>query len=533
MDPAVEIELRVRRLQEPMNAVIDLGTSPVQKYYEDTTVFITGGSGFLGKALVEKLFRACKIKKVFLLLRSKKGKTAQERLTEVLQDPAFDLVREKQPRFAERIVPVSGDATEPRLGLSDKDWNTLTKEVELIFHMAATVRFDEPLKVAANINVGGTLKVVELAKSCTKLKQFIHVSTAYTHATRERVGKEVKEQFYPCPMSPKMFMDLVESLEEERLNDITPELIKGWPNTYTFTKALAEHVVRDAGADMPVCVVKPPIVLPAMYEPHPGWLEKSCLGGPSGIVLGVGLGVIHVIYVDLENKLATIPLEYVNNAIIGAAWDSTERQKEGSKEIPIYMVSNEEALVNWGYYSKLLNTVCRPIATPIALWYCYLIETKNALAYWLLSWFLHYIPAYVMDGICAIIGKRPEGITSFVKVFEKIDKKVSAYTYFLTNSWKFRDHNVKAMISRMTENDRAIFNCNVNNIDVDEHTLAWCVGIRKYILKDGLKDSAQGERKQNMLWIANMVFIAVYGYGLLYLARTILCLICYFFRLFV
>ncbi|XP_026740167.1 fatty acyl-CoA reductase wat-like [Trichoplusia ni] len=436
MDSALEIELRARRLQEPMNAVIDLGTSPVQKYYEDTTVFITGGYGFLGKALVEKLFRACKIKKIYLLMRSKKGKTIQERLEEVLQDPVsvnfhntftknfdmhelvfiytnvFELVREKQPRFAERIVPVSGDVAEPRLGLSDKDWNTLTKEVDIIFHMAATVRFDEPLKVAAKINVGGTLRAVELAKNCTKLKQFIHVSTAYTHATRERVGKEVKEQFYPCPMSPDLFMEVVDTLDERRLNGITPGLIKGWPNTYTFTKALAEHVVRDAGADLPVCVVKPPIVLHALYEPHPGWMEKSCLGGPIGISVGVGLGVVHVFFVDVENKLATVPLEYVNNAIIGAAWDSTERQKEGNKEVPLYIIANEEGLVKWKDYSKCLSEVCDPagVPSPVSLWYCYLLETKNIFVYHLLSWLLHYIPAYIMDGVCAVIGKRPKGI---------------------------------------------------------------------------------------------------------------------------
>ncbi|CAH0602072.1 unnamed protein product [Chrysodeixis includens] len=473
MDPAFEIELKARKLQEPMNAVIHLGSSPVQKYYEDATVFITGGSGFLGKALVEKLFRACKIKKIYLLLRAKKGKSGQERLDEVLQDPAFVLVRQKQPRFAERVVPVAGDVTEPRLGLSDKDWDTITKEVDFIFHMAATVRFDEPLKVAAKINVGGTLEAVALGKSCTKLKQFIHVSTAYTQTTNDRIGKEVTEQFYQCPIEPKLFMDLVETLEENRLNDITPELIKGWPNTYTFSKAIAEHVIKEAAADIPVCVVKPPVVVPAMYEPHPGWLEKSCLGGPSGIIFGVGLGVLHVMYVDLENKLATVPLEYVNNATIAAAWDASERQKEGNKETPIYIVANEESLKVWADYSKLLNTVCRPIATPIALWYCYLIETKSPVLYWLLNWFLHYIPAYIMDAVCAIIGKRPEGITSFVKVFEKIDKKVGAYKFFLTNSWKFRDHNVKSMISRMTPNDRAIFNCNVNTINVDELTPVW------------------------------------------------------------
>ncbi|CAH0602073.1 unnamed protein product [Chrysodeixis includens] len=533
-DPAIEIELQALKLQEPMNAVIDLGSSPVQKYYEDATVFITGGPGFLGKALVEKLLRACKIKKIFVLIRLKKGKGSQEKLETVWQDSLFDLVREKKPRFLDKIVPVTGFVSEPRLGLSERDWVTITNEVDIIFHTAATVRFDEPLKVAAKINVGGTMNAVEVAKCCTKLKQFIHVSTAFSQATKERIGKVVTEQFYPCVMSPKIFMDMVDTMKEDRLNNITPELIKGWPNTYTFTEAIAEHVIKDCAADLPVCIVKPPIVLHALYEPHPGWLEKSCLGGPSGIAFGVGMGVLHVFYVDTENRVASAPLEYVNNATIAAAWDSTERHKEGSREIPIYNIASEEDLVKWGDYSKFLATECKPgLTTPQALWYCYLIETQNIFYYWLLNWLLHYIPAYIMDVVFAIFGMRPQGISSFVKVFQGINKKVGAYTYFLTNSWKFKNYNVKAMISRMTDNDRAIFNCDLRTVNTGLHAQVWCIGLRKYIVKDGLKDSVQATSKQNWLKRANLVFLAVYAYGIWFVLSLILSMVCYFFSFFV
>lgn len=45
-----------------------------------------------------------------------------------------------------KIVPVKGDIAEENLGMSDEDWEMLQENVEIVFHSAATVRFDEDLK---------------------------------------------------------------------------------------------------------------------------------------------------------------------------------------------------------------------------------------------------------------------------------------------------------------------------------------------------------------------------------------------------
>lgn len=61
--------------------------SPVQEFYRDAVVFLTGGTGFMGKVLLEKLLRTCPhIKHVYLLIRSKKGKNAEQRLDEIFVD---------------------------------------------------------------------------------------------------------------------------------------------------------------------------------------------------------------------------------------------------------------------------------------------------------------------------------------------------------------------------------------------------------------------------------------------------------------
>ena len=59
--------------------------SEISEFYKDKSIFITGSTGFLGKCLIEKLLRSCfHLQRIYLLVRAKKGKTAQERLDELV-----------------------------------------------------------------------------------------------------------------------------------------------------------------------------------------------------------------------------------------------------------------------------------------------------------------------------------------------------------------------------------------------------------------------------------------------------------------
>lgn len=57
----------------------------IRNYYAGTTVLVTGGSGFLGKAIIEKLLRTCKdVKMVYVMLRNKKGVSSKDRLDKLI-----------------------------------------------------------------------------------------------------------------------------------------------------------------------------------------------------------------------------------------------------------------------------------------------------------------------------------------------------------------------------------------------------------------------------------------------------------------
>jgi Putative dehydrogenase domain of multifunctional non-ribosomal peptide synthetases and related enzymes len=82
----------------------------------------------------------------------------------------FDLMKKACPDYMNKVRLVTGDCGLPNLGIGDPDRELLCQEVNIVFHAAATVRFDEKLKTAVHINVRGTKHLLELARLMPHLK---------------------------------------------------------------------------------------------------------------------------------------------------------------------------------------------------------------------------------------------------------------------------------------------------------------------------------------------------------------------------
>jgi len=79
-------------------------------------------------------------------------------------------VRKNQPESLKKLVPINGDVTKFELGISPLDQKTLIDNVSIVFHSAATVKFDEALKLSVAMNLLGTKRLVQLSKRMTKLE---------------------------------------------------------------------------------------------------------------------------------------------------------------------------------------------------------------------------------------------------------------------------------------------------------------------------------------------------------------------------
>lgn len=112
----------------------------------------------------------------------------------------FDNLRNNNSdQLSKNLVCISGDVTQKDCAISADDLALLRNNVTIVFHMAANVRFDQPLKSAVKMNTGGSLNVLNLATSFGKLKVFTHVSTSYCHCD----VSDLEEKLYKSPQDPR------------------------------------------------------------------------------------------------------------------------------------------------------------------------------------------------------------------------------------------------------------------------------------------------------------------------------------------
>ncbi|TMW44170.1 hypothetical protein DOY81_010752, partial [Sarcophaga bullata] len=153
----------------------------IAKFFENREIFITGGSGIVGKALIEKLLRSCNVKKIYVLFRRKKNVSIEERLEKMKQEVIFRQLKLKKPReLDKKLMAIPGDATLPWLGITP-EYESELQNVSLVFHCAATIRFDETLRDAIKLNVGGTFEALKFAETLKNLKVFMHISTFFSN----------------------------------------------------------------------------------------------------------------------------------------------------------------------------------------------------------------------------------------------------------------------------------------------------------------------------------------------------------------
>ncbi|XP_022082827.1 fatty acyl-CoA reductase 1-like isoform X2 [Acanthaster planci] len=473
----------------------------IPEYFTDKSIFITGATGFIGKVLVEKLLRSCPtLKQIFLLVRPKAGQTARERLSVITKSKLFDKIREESPELLDKLVTIEGDIMEPNLGISEEDVARLQEEVHIVYHSAATVRFDEKLGLSLKLNVGSVQKMIKLCQDMKNLEVFLHVSTAYANCDR----KQIEEVVYPPPMDPYKLMNATEWMSEDMLATITPKILGNRPNTYTFTKALGEYVLLQEGGGLPICIVRPSIVGAAWKEPMPGWIDN--FNGPSGLFIATGMGLLRSMLADSEAVADISPVDYVVNTLIAASWHTGLHRPATT---PIYnCVTSSTNPSKWQVIGNITHYFTK---TPLEMVFRRpnAAFTSNPIMHTYWNMIGSMVPAFFMDLALQVRGQKPR----MVKMCDRIYKSTKTLKYFTTHHWEWSNHNLEAMQALMSEDDKKSFYIDVRPLDWEAYIETYCIGTKRYVLNEDLNSLHIARRNirtlRNIRWMFNTVLLVL------------------------
>lgn len=232
-----------------------MSSGTVKDFYQGKTLLLTGATGFIGRLVLSKLMRLGNLKEILILSRPKKGKSNEERLQNILSGPLFKEVENCDVNFADKVRIIDGEMKVEGLALSDDDREYIKENVQIIIHGAATVQFDELLRKAIAINVFGTKSLLDLALELKKLQSFVHISTGYSNSPR----KKIEEVFYETPLDYRQAIEIMNKFDDDIVNAITAKLIAPWPNTYSYSKAISEDMIRQYRDKLPIAIIRPSI----------------------------------------------------------------------------------------------------------------------------------------------------------------------------------------------------------------------------------------------------------------------------------
>jgi thioester reductase-like protein len=246
------------------------------------SVLITGGTGFVGKAVLARLVEGDAYERIYLLVRPSDRSTAAERVAAIV-GKMFPPGRVGS--LTGRIQAVAGDLTRKGLGIGGGDLELLRRDVNQILHVGASTDFGAPLDESRLSNVEGTRHALELAEELGKtgiLERFDYVSTAYVAGRKAGVVGEG---------------DLIRGQE--------------FSNNYEQSKYEAELLVREYMQRIPIAIYRPSIVVGDSNSGHTPHFKV--LYWP---LLLLSKNLLPFFACNQEAHLDVVPVDFVADGIV-------------------------------------------------------------------------------------------------------------------------------------------------------------------------------------------------------------------------
>lgn len=302
-------------------------TYSIKREFAGATVMITGASGYIGSLVMEQLLRTTDVAKIYVLIRGKRGTTAQERLAQLLQKGLFHLVRDN-PRLLAKVELLEGDLNSDDLGLTQRELQLVQANVNILVHSAASIQLEADVQHTLRSNYLGTRRLLALATQMRALRGMVHVSTAYVNVNFPR-GSTVDERIFPLHFGGQEvhhadIVDDLMSLKPAAANVRAQMFLDMWgfPNTYTLGKNLTEKLVATYHKQhgLNVAIVRPSLVTGLAGLPYPGYCGN--VAGPIGMGIAMAVGLfdrLESVAMVPTHVWDAVPGDVVSGVILAAA----------------------------------------------------------------------------------------------------------------------------------------------------------------------------------------------------------------------
>lgn len=329
---------------------------PIAEVLAGQRILLTGATGFVGEALLERLLNDLPETPVTLLVRARGSLTARHRVEQVLAGPAFGRLRERRgddlsPLLEDHLTILEGDLD---------NVPSLPADLDVVIHCAGEVSFDPAIDDGFATNLHGTLNLLAAVDASGSRPHYLHVSTAYVAGRQQghiregrldhhvdwraeaEVAAQLRERAEIDSRSAEQLavftaeaeaehgssgaLSVSAEAERRRREWVSQTLIDagrergrslGWTDCYTFTKAMAERAVEETATHLPVTVLRPSIIESALFQPYAGWIEGFKMAEP--IILAFGRGDLPDFPGIPDGVIDIIPVDLVVNATIAAA----------------------------------------------------------------------------------------------------------------------------------------------------------------------------------------------------------------------
>ncbi|OWR49358.1 fatty-acyl CoA reductase 2, partial [Danaus plexippus plexippus] len=230
--------------------------------------------------------------------------------------------------------------------------------------------------------------------------------------------------------------------------------------------------------------------------------------------------VLRTMYMDLNKVADMVPVDLCVNAIIVSAYHTAKNFKENqTSNIPIYnFVSGAQSPVTWRQFIEYNMKYGFHNPTTKAVWYYGLNPTNNYYMFLFYNFFLHYLPALLLDVFSFLTGQRRK----MLKFYSKVIKLAHILFYFSTQEWCFSDHGVRSMWSSLSDRDRAVFNFNMADMSWDYMAETFLLGLRVYLVKDDLSTLPEARKRWNRLYYMHQLLKITTFSVVLYLGYLLL-----------